>query len=72
MAPKGGGRSRSRTGILILWAGAVIVGIPDVAWSSCPITGSICAAYERAALVFVADVESVQPDAPASTEPAQE
>jgi hypothetical protein len=62
MASRGGGKSQGRTGILVLWAIGAIVGLPDVAWSSCPATGSMCAAYERATLVVVADVQSVQPD----------
>ena len=54
---------RCRLGVAVLWACAFVAGLPDVAWSQCPATGSICAAYERAELVFVGDVESMQPDA---------
>ena len=52
-----------RTAKWLVWVAALVLGLPHVAWSSCPASGTICAAYNRAALVFVAEVESVQPEA---------
>jgi hypothetical protein len=62
MARRSSGISLDRTGVILLCSAAVIVGRPAMAWASCPLR-TICDAYDRAAMVFVADVQSVQPAA---------
>ena len=41
---------------------AFVLGFPLFAWSQCAAPGSMCGDYDRAELVFLADVESVQPE----------
>jgi hypothetical protein len=60
MRPQGG---RLRQGVVVLCAGAVIFGLPRVVSGECVAPAPCCEAYKRAALVFLAEVEAVQPAA---------
>jgi hypothetical protein len=61
MMPLGVRGQPGRKVLVALCAGAVVFGLPRVASSACPAPGSICDAYEQATLVFVAEVEAMQP-----------
>jgi hypothetical protein len=55
-------RPLERQTTIVLCALVLVCGVPRVTWGACPAPGSICGAYDRADLVFVGDVVSVQPE----------
>lgn len=62
MAMKNARRSLT-TGMVGVWTAAAMLGSPGVVWSQCPAPGPVCLSYDRATLVFVADVMMVEPEA---------